>query len=133
MPRAPAQVEEKRKDLFTLYKNLAKIAFLEALAFVGGLLHAVVAAGAGGGGGQGQGGGAGGAGQQGQGARWQVRRHAAAWPPLNPPFGCAAPRRGAGCLPCCGPLAARVLRCCGPPAGLSSRGCHAARRMWKLA
>lgn len=33
------QVEEKRRDLFTLFKNLAKIAFEESRAFVSALLQ----------------------------------------------------------------------------------------------
>lgn len=38
-----AAVEEKRKELFTLFKNLAKIVFAEALAFVGSALGTVFA------------------------------------------------------------------------------------------
>mmetsp|Transcript_5354 Transcript_5354/g.11718 ORF Transcript_5354/g.11718 Transcript_5354/m.11718 type:complete len:1077 (-) Transcript_5354:655-3885(-) len=33
------EVEEKRRDLFTLFKNISKIAFTETLAFVGALLQ----------------------------------------------------------------------------------------------
>lgn len=42
-------MEDKRRDLFTLYKNLAKVAYLEALSFVGSSLQAAVEAGADGG------------------------------------------------------------------------------------
>lgn len=38
-----AAVEEKRKELFTLFKNLAKIVFAEVLAFVGSALGTVFA------------------------------------------------------------------------------------------
>ena len=33
------QMEDKRRDLYTLYKNLAKVAYLEALSFVGSTLQ----------------------------------------------------------------------------------------------
>ncbi|KAF5841975.1 armadillo-type protein [Dunaliella salina] len=57
-----AEMDDKRRDLFTLYKNLAKVAYMEALGFVGSALQAVVEAGAV----------AGTDGQQtSQGARWQ--------------------------------------------------------------
>ncbi|KAJ9528951.1 hypothetical protein QJQ45_000515 [Haematococcus lacustris] len=37
------EVEEKRKELWVLFKNLAKVVFPEVLAFVAGLLQAVIA------------------------------------------------------------------------------------------
>jgi hypothetical protein len=43
LPFLTLQVEEKRRDLFTLFKNLSKVVFNEALTFVGGLLQSVIA------------------------------------------------------------------------------------------
>lgn len=34
-------MDEKRRELFTLFRNVSKIAFPEALQFVGGLLQQV--------------------------------------------------------------------------------------------